>query len=92
MMHTDERTIANVFADNGYATGMVGKWHLGLDFRDKNGKLLKNENKLQEQPGIDPVDYSKPVGNSPLTYGFDESFIITGSLNMYPYAYIDGDR
>ena len=29
MMHTDERTIANVFADAGYKTGMVGKWHLG---------------------------------------------------------------
>ena len=29
MMHTDKRTIANVFADAGYATGMVGKWHLG---------------------------------------------------------------
>ncbi|MBK1855849.1 arylsulfatase [Verrucomicrobiaceae bacterium 5K15] len=29
MMHTDERTIGHVFAENGYATGMVGKWHLG---------------------------------------------------------------
>jgi len=29
MMHTDERTVANVFADAGYTTGMVGKWHLG---------------------------------------------------------------
>lgn len=29
MMHPDERTIANVFSDAGYATGMAGKWHLG---------------------------------------------------------------
>ncbi len=29
MLHTDEKTVADVFADNGYVTGMVGKWHLG---------------------------------------------------------------
>jgi len=29
MMHPDERTVANFFADAGYETGMVGKWHLG---------------------------------------------------------------
>lgn len=29
MMHPDEKTIADVFAAHGYATGMVGKWHLG---------------------------------------------------------------
>jgi arylsulfatase A-like enzyme/glucose/arabinose dehydrogenase/azurin len=29
MLHTDERTVADVFSDGGYVTGMVGKWHLG---------------------------------------------------------------
>ncbi|MGI9242920.1 MAG: arylsulfatase [Verrucomicrobiales bacterium] len=29
MLHTDERTVANLFADGGYVTGMAGKWHLG---------------------------------------------------------------
>ncbi|WP_372807206.1 arylsulfatase [Pontiella sp.] len=29
ILHTEERTLGNLFADNGYATGMFGKWHLG---------------------------------------------------------------
>lgn len=28
-LHLDEVTIADVFAANGYVTGLVGKWHLG---------------------------------------------------------------
>ena len=65
LMDPKRSTIASMLKAKGYRTACIGKWHLGMDFRDKNGRLLKNDRKLQEQPGIDPVDYSKPVGNSP---------------------------
>ena len=59
-------TIASVLQRKGYRTACVGKWHLGIDFRDKNGKLLKNQPHYQKKPDSVPIDYSKPVGNSPL--------------------------
>lgn len=32
MLHEDEVTMAEVFRDNGYATGIFGKWHLGDNY------------------------------------------------------------
>ena len=29
MLHANERTLGNLFTENGYVTGMFGKWHLG---------------------------------------------------------------
>ena len=33
------------------------------------------------------VDYEKPLQVGPSQYGFDDSFILPGSLDMYPYAF-----
>ena len=38
-LEAGETSIARVLRDNGYATGMVGKWHLGIDDEAAEGSL-----------------------------------------------------
>ncbi|MEC9092976.1 MAG: arylsulfatase [Planctomycetota bacterium] len=73
LIQPGRETIAGFLRDRGYSTGIVGKWHLGLDF-SKSG---------------DQIDFSKPVNNGPNQRGFDYSFIIPASLDFPPYIYIE---
>ena len=55
IIRPDRFTLADLFKNAGYATGMVGKWHLGLG--EKNGEQNWNEKLV---PGIGDLgfDYS----------------------------------
>ena len=72
-------TVASFLKRHGYATGCVGKWHLGIDW------ALNSD-------AFDDVDYSRPIANGPRVFGFDYFFGISGSLDMIPYVYIENDR
>jgi len=76
LMKTSRQTIADFLAEQGYHTGIVGKWHLGLGFA-KDG---------------DEFDFSKPVDDGPHTHGFASSFVLPASLDFPPYVFIrDGE-
>jgi arylsulfatase A len=67
-------TLASLLRDNGYHTGMVGKWHLGMDFPGTKGNR----------------DWSQPVKDMPLDKGFDYFWGIPASMNYGVLAWFEG--
>lgn len=77
LIEADRPTVASFLSENGYATGIVGKWHLGLGFqKDDTGAW----------------DWTKPLDYTPVDIGFQYSLVIPASLDFPPYVYIEGRR
>ena len=62
MIESDRPTIGTLFQKRGYQTGIVGKWHVGLRYRQNEG---------QPAAGWKDADLRKPLFDTPLDHGFD---------------------
>ena len=62
LIEEDRPTLATLFRSCGYATAMVGKWHLGLRYTRSDGKPAA---------GWDDADLTKEVFDGPCDHGFD---------------------
>lgn len=70
-------TIASLLKEQGYATAMIGKWHLQMDFVGSKGK---------------DRDWSAPFKDGPIEKGFDYFFGIPASMNFGILTYLENDK
>jgi arylsulfatase A-like enzyme len=92
LIEPGRKTIANLMQDAGYQTGLVGKWHQGIDWK------LHDESE-RAQIRVDPnyqnfknIDFASPALKGPRDFGFDYSFGTAGSAEMNPAAFIENNR
>lgn len=90
-------TVAKYLQKQGYTTACIGKWHLGVDFKLKDGTYHQGEPGVdftQELKGFneyEEIDFSQPVKGGPKGAGFDYSFVLPASLDFQPYMYIENN-
>ncbi|MCB9872858.1 MAG: arylsulfatase [Planctomycetaceae bacterium] len=94
LIEEDQLTVPGLLKQHGYATGCVGKWHLGMQWTDCEGipmPAVPIDRNARPRVG-DEVDYTRAITGGPIDRGFDWYFGISASLNMSPFCFIENDR
>ena len=88
LIDRDRPTIASMLKQYGYHTGVVGKWHLGM-----NPSFSESEETDRSLWHGDPgVDFGETIADAPISRGFDSFFGVSASLDMAPYVFVRNDH
>jgi len=93
LIRDDRLTVADLLQQQGYKTANIGKWHLGLNWEIKeDGPEFEYYKSMKDRYDFATMDYTQPLKKGTLDLGFDYSYLISASLNMPPYVYLENDK
>ena len=96
LIEEERVTLPGMLRDQGYATGCVGKWHIGMTFQTKEGTPLhelKVDGNDKEQARVKFIDFTRPITDGPVHRGFDYFFGTACCPGTdWLYAFIENDR
>jgi len=89
-----QKSIANVLRDNGYNTGMFGKWHLGGKVPTKRGFNAPNHGSTKQKTMLtnENHDWSKRMKRGPKNMGFNKSYFTLSGIQNCPYVFFRNDN
>ena len=92
LIESGRMTLADLLRDQGYFTGLVGKWHQGIDWALHNESDRETIRLSKNYQDFQNLNFHLPVVKGPRDFGFDESFATAGSAEMNPCSFIENNR
>ncbi|MEO6755634.1 MAG: arylsulfatase [Chthoniobacteraceae bacterium] len=97
LIEADRPTVARFMKNEGYVTGCIGKWHLGMNMPTTDGKaafeqVKKGDGGKPLAPKATNIDWKGTITGGPNANGFDYYYGISASLDMAPYIWIHNNK